>query len=377
MIIQCDKCSTKFRIDDSKVTASGVKVRCTKCQNVFVAKPPQSEEAPKPQPEQPEGEGFGFDTTGAGGLTGNEPQPQSGAPQGGFDIGSTPSFGAAEPPEEEKKEYSIGSEYNMTESDYAQKAGAKSARFGVEAEAGRGEEQGWKITEEAPSKPAAGKTDEKTPLTLAGQAKRSFDETGAGEMPRSLAEGMDEGMEAGGGTTEDFGIGEEPATEEPAKKAAVSEPSSKGAFIVGIIIAVVIVIGGLAMRRAISSSSPKKPTAALEVEMLAGAFAENKNIGKIFVIQGKIKNVTDGAQQIRGVMGSIFDSSGKKVLNRMVSPGRTVSADDLKNMTKDELMKQFKDAKGAAIPPKGTVPVMIVFTDAPAGASEYGIEILR
>lgn len=35
MIIQCEKCRTKFRLDDSRVTDKGVKVRCTKCKNVF------------------------------------------------------------------------------------------------------------------------------------------------------------------------------------------------------------------------------------------------------------------------------------------------------------------------------------------------------
>jgi len=35
MIIKCEKCQTKFRLDDSKVTDRGVKVRCTKCKHVF------------------------------------------------------------------------------------------------------------------------------------------------------------------------------------------------------------------------------------------------------------------------------------------------------------------------------------------------------
>lgn len=35
MIIQCEKCQTKFRLDDSKVTVKGVKVRCAKCKHVF------------------------------------------------------------------------------------------------------------------------------------------------------------------------------------------------------------------------------------------------------------------------------------------------------------------------------------------------------
>lgn len=35
MIIQCEKCQTRFRLDDSRVSDKGVKVRCTKCKHVF------------------------------------------------------------------------------------------------------------------------------------------------------------------------------------------------------------------------------------------------------------------------------------------------------------------------------------------------------
>lgn len=35
MIIQCEQCRTKFKLDDSKVPDKGVKVRCAKCRHVF------------------------------------------------------------------------------------------------------------------------------------------------------------------------------------------------------------------------------------------------------------------------------------------------------------------------------------------------------
>ncbi len=35
MIIQCEQCQTKFRLDDSKVADKGIKVRCAKCRHVF------------------------------------------------------------------------------------------------------------------------------------------------------------------------------------------------------------------------------------------------------------------------------------------------------------------------------------------------------
>jgi len=46
MIIQCEQCHTKFRLDDSKVTDKGVKVRCAKCKHVFTVVKEQPEEEP-------------------------------------------------------------------------------------------------------------------------------------------------------------------------------------------------------------------------------------------------------------------------------------------------------------------------------------------
>ncbi|MBJ6724428.1 DUF3426 domain-containing protein [Geomesophilobacter sediminis] len=37
MILQCEQCKTRFRLDDSKLKPGGVKVRCSKCRHVFLA----------------------------------------------------------------------------------------------------------------------------------------------------------------------------------------------------------------------------------------------------------------------------------------------------------------------------------------------------
>jgi predicted Zn finger-like uncharacterized protein len=65
VILQCDQCQTRFRLDDSKLKPGGVKVRCSKCRHVFVAgadvKPEESEfdallsglGAPAPEKQEP------------------------------------------------------------------------------------------------------------------------------------------------------------------------------------------------------------------------------------------------------------------------------------------------------------------------------------
>jgi len=53
MIIQCEACQTRFRLADEKVKPGGIKVRCSKCKEVFAVMPPE--------PERPE-EKFDFDS---------------------------------------------------------------------------------------------------------------------------------------------------------------------------------------------------------------------------------------------------------------------------------------------------------------------------
>jgi len=50
MIIQCDHCSAKFRIDDAKLANGAVKVRCAKCKEVFVV---EKEELPTESVQTP------------------------------------------------------------------------------------------------------------------------------------------------------------------------------------------------------------------------------------------------------------------------------------------------------------------------------------
>lgn len=81
MIIQCDHCSAKFKMDDSKLANGPVKVRCAKCKEVFVVQKEEEPVEPTPQVTEPAYTGeakaesepgndiFG-QTAGAGDLTG-------------------------------------------------------------------------------------------------------------------------------------------------------------------------------------------------------------------------------------------------------------------------------------------------------------------
>jgi predicted Zn finger-like uncharacterized protein len=72
MIIQCEACQTRFRLADEKVKPGGIKVRCSKCKEVFAVMPPE--------PELPE-EKFDFDSFNMEKVT-DEPAVASGPSAG-------------------------------------------------------------------------------------------------------------------------------------------------------------------------------------------------------------------------------------------------------------------------------------------------------
>ena len=39
MIIQCEQCKTRFKVGDDKLKAGPIRVRCSKCNTVFLAQP--------------------------------------------------------------------------------------------------------------------------------------------------------------------------------------------------------------------------------------------------------------------------------------------------------------------------------------------------
>lgn len=58
MIVSCESCKSRYKLDDSKITGRGAKITCPKCKHVFVvlAPPPAVADTPRPTP-QPQGDG--------------------------------------------------------------------------------------------------------------------------------------------------------------------------------------------------------------------------------------------------------------------------------------------------------------------------------
>lgn len=485
MVIQCDKCQTKFRLDDSKITGVGVKVRCTKCQNVFIVRPPGFQETPQETTPPPSSGGqaetpgrteppppSSGGATGGGGFEAPPQPPSSGADTGaGFDAGYGAGAGTGA---SGTVDFKFGDESQQTQGGYGEfdfsagqqgdtthgnggaagfdagqgfqdsfgSGGFEPPSHGTEAPAPKPPESdfgfgnippepappqhdfGAGIPREPaspqhdfgfggiPQEPAVKKGPKPAPAE-GGLDKDEFEFKTSDESTTPEQKGVDDIMkgafgggmahpakagDAGGeaeakkGSTEtleeslhkeDTKIHAKEAVKE--KKTATAKPAKEG--MAAIIAAIIIIIAAAAVyftgavQTVKNTLSPPPPAVkAIDVESVSGYFVENKNIGKIFVIEGVIRNTTGSPQNVSGVVGSVFDSKGAKLDSRPGSPGRIVSRDDLKNLPKDDIARVVRDngeTGGGVIPARASVPVMIIFTETPSGMAEYGIEVGR
>lgn len=104
MIIQCDHCGARFRMDDSKLANGPVKVRCAKCKEVFVVKPeePAAEAvlAPTAEPAPPAAESAGSAEFSFDAPAGSDDTFSQGSEDFSFDA-ETPSVKAEAEPSSE------------------------------------------------------------------------------------------------------------------------------------------------------------------------------------------------------------------------------------------------------------------------------------
>lgn len=427
MIIQCDKCQTKYRLDDSKVTGAGVKVKCTKCQNIFIVAPPEPEitpiveepvakkeekaapppEAPKQKDEAPEekpadepGKDFDFDfgkdaPKGKDAFDESDFSLDDGKAGGEFSFDS---FGF-----DDKKEEPKGASANPFEGldiDFDKKPSVESTSTPSAPEAPEtSSADSWDLSfrddetkpdEESSEVPEAsgekGFSPQAAPMAAAGygRAGLSDDETPAEKDAgdnRNFSDLLDESVAKGG--KKPAAVEEEPEEEAAHQAPKASAQKSSKALLLALLLIIgagaAVYFSGVMDMIAGKASVPVETVQRknIEIEEMKGYFAENKDLGKIFVVEAKVKNTSDDIQRIKAATAILYNSKGEKISERSVSPGRVVTQDELKNLSKDDLLKPFADGSGGIVPPRGTVPVMVLFTEMPEGMAEYGIDIVK
>jgi len=217
MVIQCDKCDTRFRLPDERLKPEGVKVRCSHCKEVFTVYPPAAEAAPAAPPKSPP-------------PAPPEPEPEPAAAGGDLD------FDAAFSEEGGASDDGVSS----------QGMGDFDAPAGAEATEGGGEDFGFDfsdgVDEDAGQTPNEfafdeGAWEEEAPAASSGAeeggpSEFSFDdstweeESAAPEQP--VVDDDEGGEEVGGGTKDEFSFDEEDWSE--SSDAGSSQESAGAGF---------------------------------------------------------------------------------------------------------------------------------------------------
>ena len=111
-------------------------------------------------------------------------------------------------------------------------------------------------------------------------------------------------------------------------------------------------------------------------------FVDNANVGKLFVITGKVKNGYADNRGMIALMGKIFSTGKVLVQEEKVYAGNIMSDLELANLDWDSIKARFSNRLGdnrsnVKIEPGNSIPFMVVFSGLPDDLEEFTIEVIE
>ncbi|MDT8317607.1 MAG: DUF3426 domain-containing protein [bacterium] len=477
MIIQCDECQAKFKLDDSKISDKGAKVRCSKCKHVFTvrkaAAPPVEDESfgmDFPEDDDLFGEeGDSFDSFDEeesaldssaeagdgdlswGGLAGNldgldiefeEPESEKAIKSdvAGFDLEEDNDVAGFDL-EEDSDVAGFGLEGDSDVAGFGLEGDSDSAGFGLEGDSdsagfgleGDSDSAGFGLEEDSDS---AGFGLEEDSDSAGFGLEGDSDSAGFGLEGESATTEADKPSDSGFAdldldTGPDLGegldvtdspadnISEEQEQFNPAESDDMSDEEFErsrdiktdtkarlkaeknspkllililisaltlgGAYYVITSKADVVIAGydiGQMLRNSAASlgiSSQPERSGKIEISDLNGYYLQSEKDGLIFVIEGSALNNFDGPRSFISIKGTLYDGSGKQVVEQSAFCGNIFTKDELatlsrKKITLDLQSKLGKGLINSNIPPGKKIPFMLVFYSVPDNLAEFNVE---
>ena len=326
MIIQCENCKTKFRLDESLLKEEGSKVRCSICKHTFMVFPP---EKPSVDESLALSEEDFQETVAIDSEAVDEHAKESAEPELREEIDFERAFESAL--EEKEIEVEIGAVdlEGYEPGDFEKEA------FGEAA----GEEQ------------APGPEPERI--------------EGAGEEAPSPLE----------------------AKEPPApKKSRIGLVILIIFFIVAAGAAAIVYFAPQMIPESLSflKQAEKKTQKDLGVRRLlfkevTGSFINSDLSGQLFIVKGMVVNDYPKPRSFILVKATILDDKGQIVKSKQAYAGNVFTEEELKKLSLDVINKALNNPRGknnsnVKIASGGTIPFMIVFHNLPANLSEFTVE---
>ena len=421
MIIQCEQCLTKFKLDDTKVKAKGVKVRCAKCRHVFtVTKQPngmESQSGDMKGAEQPASRPVATPGTDEESSFTPLAEDTASARMGGEEPGFSFS--------DEDRDSVIGDAeaatqprgLNFSDIDFGDAPLEKGnvtaptvtdftggSLFGDAVAPPTPEEPAGPITFDFPPEAFADSmgTEEKvggesgTVAGLNDEAKAfepfSLGEIDFGDELTSVAvqnvnpEELKPGQESLFAPLAEAQGEKESAAQEEEELPPLSIASRRkqSPLFVGLIIALVVgvvVVLGYVGYSMLGVEKVAKETGRITIRGVKAAFVQNNDAGELIAISGEAVNEYAGPRAAIQVKGMIYGQNGQVLLSKNVFCGNPLTREQLAAMPLDKIeaamTNQFGDSlDNLGVQPGKAIPFVIVIAKPPASAKEFGVELV-
>jgi predicted Zn finger-like uncharacterized protein len=332
MIIECGECNSKFNLDENLIKEDGSKVRCSVCNNVFMAYPPVPAIMEEPSPDESLDEDL--EETVA--------------------LDSPPVFKEKEP-EPELEEMEIDFEKAFEEAFDKEDVQAISPDEIPDLE----EEDDIDFAETLDRKPAVEEEAE----------KEEVDE----EVPKKPKVAVETVIAP-------------PVEKKPRRRSRVG--------LIVLVIIILLLGGGFAVYYFAPDLLPDslpflKPTKKeainetgvrrLSLKSVGGYFIESGKAGQLFVIKGTVTNHNPRSRSFILIKGSLLNDKGTVVRSKMAYAGNTFKEKQIKEMPLEEINKSLKNRFGKErinvnVKPQSTIPFMMIFENLPQNMSEFTVE---
>ena len=424
MIIQCEQCQTRFRLDDSKVTDKGVKVRCAKCRHVFAVRK-----------EQPQTEVSDFGPSLEQTDVGKSPVSDALAPPV---LVPAPSFSFGDDLPEEHADGTVRMESGLfgaplaVVADIADKA-VLPAPIAVEPTKDE-EAQGLDFSDDdmfgAVVQPAAEEPADSITFDFgtdsfadsmnmggsdSGQKGSSSDQESTGEAPFSLGE-IDFGDELTAVAVQQVNpdelkpsqkilfaplaqAQEKPAEDDEQKRVllgilpddqeelpplSITSRRKQSPFFTALISAAALLVVGVLGYYGYSTFSSDKGSVAQEagkisVRAVKAAYVQNATTGTLLVISGEALNEYSKPRAALQVKGTMFDAGGRILATKIVYCGNPLTNEQLISLPLDKIeaamSNQFGDSLANLEVAAGkTVPFTIVIANPAKEGQDFAVE---
>lgn len=392
MIIQCPKCLTKFKMDDSKVKDEGTKVRCAKCKEVFVVSKEEAAPVPAPAPIQPEKsaekEEFDFSFGSQAEEQGNEDssfQASGGrddqdikGPETDFSFGDLPERETV-PVEEKEGGIDFGGmaygEVSFSEPDASASESQPAPSFDFnegKISFGEVEAKSEEFHFEAPQDVAfmnPAETETSSPPLI---NEKAVTESVSPETGTSFSEGPSSGAFFEEGPRDE--IDDELLVSSSDKKTRSSNVKKISLVVLICIVLAVPLWYFWANYKGAESGQ-------INLAELNGHYAQHAEAGSIFVVTGVAVNNTNKPRSFFQIKGTLFSNKGEKLIQKDVYCGNVFSSKELATLPRAKIEEDLTNKVGSKLAninlaPGQSVPFTIIFFDLPKDTAEFSVEVV-